>query len=388
MNEFEISIVGGGPAGLQAARTAAENGNSVVVYEKQKEIGLPLMCGEGLSEATLESFNLPINGDFFRRKVDKMRLITANGTSFYSSIKGVMIDRVKFDQHIASLAKEAGAEIKTGVKVNSVKTAEKSILEIQSSSGVEEKESEITILAEGPRARITRSLGFEAPRTYVNGFEYHLEGVNTDYLDFYFDLEEFPYGYIWVFPRGENKVNIGIVTSEKQIRAKLDHFMEEKGFTGKKLKTIAGVIPSSGPIPKAYGERLLIIGDAAGVTNPLFYGGIRIAMETARIAAQTAGEALKESDFSSSFLKKYERWRTEPYVHPVLTEIQSFMYGMGNKRFNQLSSILKNRDITAPGTVGYLRIAASLIRYPWILTSMRSMMRYLKAMRITRKWGY
>ncbi|MHA1912356.1 MAG: NAD(P)/FAD-dependent oxidoreductase [Candidatus Kariarchaeaceae archaeon] len=388
MKEFEISIVGGGPAGLQAARTAAKNGNSVVVYEKQQEIGIPLMCGEGVSEATLESFNLPINGDYFRKKIAQMRLFTANGTSFYCSIKGVMIDRVKFDQHLARLAKEAGAEIKTGVKVNNVRTTEKSVLEIQSSSGVEEKESEITILAEGPRARITRSLGFKAPRTYVNGYEYHLEGVSTDCLDFYFDLEEFPYGYIWVFPRGENKVNIGIVTSEKHIRAKLDRFMEEKGFTGKKLKTIAGVIPRSGPIPQTYGDRLLIAGDAAGVTNPLFYGGIRIAMETGRIAAQTAGEAIEAGEFSSSFLKKYERWRNELYVHPVLMKAQSFMYEMGNKRFNQLSGIVKNRDITTLGIGGYLKLAGSVFRYPWIITSLGSMMRLVKAMRISRKWGY
>ncbi|MCG3219250.1 MAG: NAD(P)/FAD-dependent oxidoreductase [Candidatus Heimdallarchaeota archaeon] len=388
MKEFEISIVGGGPAGLQAARTAAENGNSVVVYEKQQEIGIPLMCGEGISETTLEAFNLPIDGDYFRRKIDKMRLFTANGTSFYCSIKGLMIDRVKFDQHLASLAKEAGAEIKTGVKVNNVRTTEKSILEIQTSSGVEEKESEITILAEGPRARITRSLGFKAPRTYVNGYEYHLEGVSTDYLDFYFDLEEFPYGYIWVFPRGENKVNIGIVTSEKQIRAKLDNFMEEKGFIGKKLKTIAGVIPRSGPIPQTYGDRILIAGDAAGLTNPLFYGGIKIAMETGRIAAQTAGDAIQAGDLSSSFLKKYERWRNEPYVHPVLTKAQPFMYEMGNKRFNQLSGIIKNRDITALGVVGSMKVVTSFVRYPWILTSLGSIMRLIKAMRISRKWGY
>ena len=135
-------------------------------------------------------------------------------------------------------------------------------------------------------------MDFKPPDPLIFAFEYKVEGEWGEDLEFYFDAEKYPYGYIWIFPR-KNETNIGIVTTSNERKRRLDDFLKQKNITGKILKKIGGPIPMKGPIPNIHRDNVMIVGDAAGMVNPIFYGGIRIGMTSGEIAGKVVAAFLK-----------------------------------------------------------------------------------------------
>jgi digeranylgeranylglycerophospholipid reductase len=216
-------------------------------------------------------------------------------------------------------------------------------------------------------------------------------GVRSDSFDFYFIPELSPQGYLWVFPKGENFSDVGIATFATDSVERLNEFMERKGFRGEVMKRIAGVIPARGPLGKSYGDGVMVAGDAAGQTNPVFFGGIHTAMLCGKLAGQTASEALAAGDTSAAFLEKYEkRWRELPLGDSSLLKSAEVLYGLSDHQLNKLGGIFNGRDVTHLGTKGKLGILGKTL-YPnnWsLLPRLPDMLLLLKGLKITRSWGW
>ena len=84
-NDYDVVVVGAGPAGTSTARWAARNGASVLVVEKRQEIGSPVRCGEGISRAFLGSVDLELDSKSVAWEVEGARIISPNGTPFVLS---------------------------------------------------------------------------------------------------------------------------------------------------------------------------------------------------------------------------------------------------------------------------------------------------------------
>ncbi|HIH02128.1 TPA: NAD(P)/FAD-dependent oxidoreductase, partial [Thermoplasmata archaeon] len=117
MNDYDIVVVGAGPAGSSTARWAAKNGARVLMLEKRQEIGSPVRCGEGISRAWLDSVDLKLDSKSVACEVKGAKIISPNGTPFYLSEKmagnevGIVLDRVFFDKLLAKNAVKAGADL-------------------------------------------------------------------------------------------------------------------------------------------------------------------------------------------------------------------------------------------------------------------------------------
>jgi flavin-dependent dehydrogenase len=160
----------------------------------------------------------------------------------------------------------------------------------------------------------------------------YYEGVEGDSsrVDIFFDRRFFP-GYAWVFPLGEGRANVGLgavvdmnrrnqsnriklrecftewAESDPQARSRLSNAKLRGHIVGWPLNTYQ----ATGGAPRSYARRVLLIGDAASLVDPINGEGIHTALESARIAARIAGEALLAGDFSATFLSRYERrWRS------------------------------------------------------------------------------
>jgi digeranylgeranylglycerophospholipid reductase len=174
----------------------------------------------------------------------------------------------------------------------------------------------LVIAADGVESRVARWVGIDtalALKDVESCAQYLMEDIEVDAsrCDFYFGRQVAPGGYAWVFPKGQGRANVGVGISGQQAvkvsaREYLDQFVERAFPTGRKGSFVAGAVPVSQPLKRAYAAGLLVVGDAARQANPLSGGGIVAALEAGRLAAQVAIQALDENDLSEDSLARYQ----------------------------------------------------------------------------------
>ena len=112
--KYDIVVIGGGPAGSWTAKHAADGGASVLLVEKDREIGISVRCAEGISEMGLRNL-VDIRDHWIARIIKGFRLIAPDGTIIESNTegRGIILHRKIFDYDLADMASQAGADIMT-----------------------------------------------------------------------------------------------------------------------------------------------------------------------------------------------------------------------------------------------------------------------------------
>jgi digeranylgeranylglycerophospholipid reductase len=331
-------IVGAGPGGGNAALQCARKGLSTMIIEDHPAIGTPVHCGECISEIACENLNLDLPEDVISLRVHGIRVIFPDGTEKCLTEEGYVLEKHLFERWIADEAVEAGANLHLNHKLTSMERVEEDgqfVGWMCDGKGDEFPiRAKVVIDASGVAAVCSKivKLVDENPLNkmgeVVAGMQYEMLEVPTDgYLDFYIWPKYAEKGYLWMIPKCEGRANIGLVTEDRP-RAKkaLDEFIDITHF--KELEQVpppwkekgnpafGGTIPISGPFDNTHYDGLMLIGDAAGFTSPLFEGGSHLALKSAVYAADTAAAAIAEGDLSAQRLSAYSRlWKDEfpPY---------------------------------------------------------------------------
>ena len=128
--EWDVIIIGGGPAGSTAARYSAKEGVSVLVLDGKKEIGEPLQCGElipSVEELRRLCPDVPDMDDLFQtpdsaisRLSDKMHLVPPSGKPLKFDFDGYVLNRVAHDEFLVEMAKKSGATYMVDTRVERV----------------------------------------------------------------------------------------------------------------------------------------------------------------------------------------------------------------------------------------------------------------------------
>ena len=338
MRTCDALIVGAGPGGGNAALQCARKGLSTMIIEDHPAIGTPVHCGECISEIACENLNLDLPEDVISLRVHGIRVIFPDGTEKCLTEEGYVLEKHLFERWIADEAVEAGANLHLNHKLTSMERGEEDgqfAGWICDGKGDEFPiRAKVVIDASGVAAVCSKivKLVDENPLNkmgeVVAGMQYEMLEVPTDgYLDFYIWPKYAEKGYLWMIPKCEGRANVGLVTEDRP-RAKkaLDEFIDITHF--KELKQVpppwkekgnpafGGTIPISGPFDNTHYDGLMLIGDAAGFTSPLFEGGSHLALKSAVYAADTAAAAIAEGDLSAQRLSVYSRlWKDEfpPY---------------------------------------------------------------------------
>jgi len=326
----DVLVVGGGPAGSNAARYAAK-GADVLVIEKKKEIGSPVQCAEGVSEGLFQRLDMKQDKRFISSKIDFVKLISPNGTVIKldsGKIKymkgGMVLDREVFDKAIAKEAARNGADFLMKTRFISAKRTGKGVsVKAKHMNEDIQIDAKIVIGADGPPSIVARSLGMDTtvPLRYMeSGIQYLMTPMEVEpCIELFFGDCYAPGGYSWVFPKGDDQANVGlgILPSKAKNTAQyyLDKFVERPRFKKAKIVEVnAGAIPVNGPLKEPYMDNLLLVGDAGRFVNPITGGGIHTAIITGNLAGQLAVEAIAKEDYSAKFLKKYnDMWKPEIY---------------------------------------------------------------------------
>ncbi|MHA1707483.1 MAG: NAD(P)/FAD-dependent oxidoreductase [Candidatus Heimdallarchaeaceae archaeon] len=391
MVETEVAIVGAGPAGLQAAISLVEENIDVIVFEEHDIIGQPIQCGEGISYNALQDFNLINDMDkFVAKEFNDCYLFFPGSSLVKGDIHAFTIYRDRFDQYLANIASKNGARILTSSKVIKVhKKSDSFDIYIENFSEEKKFESKILILGEGVQAKISQTLGFSPPYPTIKAFEYKIEGEWSDSLEFYFDSMKFPNGYCWVFPK-KKETNIGIVTTSRNRKALLDNFLKEKGIDGKIIKKIGGQIPMKGPIKKLYGDRVLVVGDTAGMTNPIFYGGIRLGMTSGFIAAKVVARNLvRLKDRKKMNLEEYQKELNRySFMKNINLKGHHFLYSRTNSFLEKLGVTFNQQYINRIKAGDIIKILKKMLFKPEVYKNPLGLFYFYKSFKIARDWGF
>ena len=255
-NDYDIIVVGAGPAGSMAARFAAEHGVSVLMLEKDRDVGYPVRCGEAISKTGVEEFITPDN-KWITATIIKFSLNSPDGTEAVIEFEdaGYVLERRIFDYELAKTAASAGAEILTRTYVDGLLIEEGKVCGVKYEFRGEQKElrAKIVIGADGVESRVGRWAGlktFTDFRDMECCAQVTASNINVDdsTLYFYFGENYAPGGYFWVFPKGKNIANIGLgvsgmVGKKRSALSFLNNFMNNNYPQAPVLTSIAGGVP-------------------------------------------------------------------------------------------------------------------------------------------------
>lgn len=355
-NNYDIIIVGGGPAGTTAAKFAAKNGAKVILFERDKKIGTPVRCGEGVSERGLKGY-ININGPSVVNKLKKAEFISPNGTivGFESNLLGYILDRSIFDYELGLKAEKAGAEIQTESDVTELifENSKPVGVIVKSNGKVEKYFSKIIIGADGVESRVGRWAGLNT-MTKLDNMESALQIVvrnielNSSVCQFYFGKNVAPGGYFWVFPKSNNEANIGLAISGKNVRIKsaeyyLDLFMKNNYPNATWDKKIAGGVPCNPPLKRMTIDNVLVAGDAGHQVNPLTGAGIANALQAGKIAGELAAEAINNGGAYANYIKNYDRrWkRARGRIHKSATRLKNYVINLEDKQLDDMAKVVR-----------------------------------------------
>jgi digeranylgeranylglycerophospholipid reductase len=326
-SRYDVVVVGAGPGGALAAYTAAQAGLDVLLIEKRQEIGSPVRCAEGVGHDHLVQFIEP-DARWIAAEIRQVEITTrANGdtrTWRAGGGRGYILERRIFDRVLAERAAQAGATVRVKTSATGVIRENGRVRGVKIHDGTREQaiESHIVIAADGIEAQVGRWAGLDTQlplRDTMVCAQFLLAGIEIDpTCTYYIISEEFaPGGYVWIFPKGEGKANVGLgVQADLPRRTNpielLTRFVEtQPNLTrGHAVTLVVGNVPVALPPARLVGDGVMLVGDAARQVDPLTGGGIINAMMAGRLAAQVAVEAIAARDVSANFLARYaEAWR-------------------------------------------------------------------------------
>jgi digeranylgeranylglycerophospholipid reductase len=352
MNDsYDVIIVGGGPAGTTAARYAAMGGAKVLVLEKDREIGVPVRCGEAVDHEGLAPFIEP-DKKFVAAEIRNFKLIAPDGTAVKPNIEGVgyVLDRKVFDYELARIAADEGAEIVTKAYVDGIERNDSSVTGVTAQyHGRQLKlKSKVVIGADGVESRVGRWAGIDTTVS-MHDMESAAQvtaanvDVEQDTCYFYFGEKYAPGGYLWVFPKGNKTANIGLAVAADRSKQKhalkfLEEFMDEMFPHASVLTKLAGGVPCAETLDKITMPGLMLIGDAAHQVNPVSGGGIISGMIAGKMAGTVAARIVKENDMG--LLGDYEKeWQESLGTrHHRYYKIKKVIYKFRDSELNSIAA--------------------------------------------------
>jgi geranylgeranyl reductase family protein len=306
-------IVGGGPAGLYAGLRLARQGHAVDLFEEHPQVGMPVHCTGVLAPEAFVEFGL--RDDSVLNPLTTVRFVAPSGDVVEHSTaatEAVVIDRARFDQQLADQARQAGVRFHRG-RVTAFDVGGAGVTVTVEGSTVAARAG---VLACGANYSLQRRLGLGLPRLMLQTAQAEVPAGEIRPVEVHFGGEVAPGGFAWAVPvqRADRRfVRVGVMCDKNAgvyFRRMLQSVSGRWGIEPEGCVPRHKMLPLA-PIKSTYGDRLVVLGDAAGLVKPTTGGGIYYSLVSAELASQTVTDALHADDLSARRLASYEKaWRS------------------------------------------------------------------------------
>jgi len=400
--KYDVVVIGSGPAGSVTARFAAEKGAKVLVIERRAEVGVPVLCGEGVSRK-IDEWKMLEGKRWIAGKMDGARIYSPDKTCVTLEAEhagnetGYVIYRDIFDQELAKSAIKAGAEYMMNTKATGLIKDGDKLKGVKAQHFDEELEIECSIVvgADGVDSKVGHWAGIKTrldPKDLETCCQYTLTDLDVKdaYCEFYLGKEIAPGGYVWVFPKGKRIANVGIgilasLSEAGMAKKLLDNFIENdpRLNKGKSIRFLTGAVPVSNPV-ETVRDNIVLVGDAARHVDPITGGGITHCLEGGKIAGEIIAKAIKSKDFSKEFLSKYESKWKEAFGQKIKRNylVKELMLEMDDKTLNKLAHALKDVKFDEISTHGLVKEVAKHLP---ISTKLNALIKHRKEIKEIKK---
>jgi len=310
----DVLIVGGGPVGSYVAYKLAGMGYDVAVLEQRERLGGQVCCTGIISQACASSF--AIDSGVVLRWANSAKVFSPSGKLirlWRPENQVCIVDREALDVAMASRAKDAGADYVLNCPVREIEVRDDRV--ILKAVGHRQRlsfEARAVVIATGFGSRLADRLGLGKVSDFVTGAQAEVTTRDVDEVEVYFGREISPGFFAWLVPTTPSRALAGLL-SRRSPGLYLRRLISSLLAQGK-IVSADGELSyrsiSLKPLARTYGQRLIVVGDAAGQVKPTTGGGIYFGLLCADIAANNLHRALKRDDLSANSLASYEReWK-------------------------------------------------------------------------------
>ena len=367
---FDVVVVGGGPAGSSAAHMAAKSGCTVALIEKEKEIAQTVRTSGVTWISDIKKFGIP---EECYNPIKKFSFCSPKNSVKISGeiAKAAVLDVRKTYRFLANRAKTSGSELFTSTNVTEVLKDDtgKCTGVIAKSDGKQiQFNSKVVIDASGFVSVIAKELGYVTQwKKFGAGAEFEVKTEKLEHDNWWLMVgqEYSPAGYAWIFPTSKDTARIGVgigkPDSDVDPTVRLNELLEKKLGPIKDLGNIEkiefhyGLIPNDGLSRKTVYDNLILVGDSAGQANPLVLEGIRYAIRFGEVAGQVAADAIKNGDTTEVSLSPYEKeWKRaiESKINSA-GKVQNRWVGLTDDEWDKELSIIE--ELTADEFLDFIR---------------------------------
>ncbi len=322
--QYDVAVIGGGPAGSRTAALVARGGYTVLLLEKRERIGYPIRCAEAVGpRADVERY-LRLDQSLISSPVNGFLVRTPSGETLRADMEGIgfIVDRERFDRRLAEAAMEAGADVRCGHQALRLSKQRGAV------TGVEVKDlaagreyrarAAVVVGADGVEGLSLRWAGLDrsiSPGEILSCAQELIGGIDLPtgpLIEFHLGSRFAPGGYAWVFPKGKDEANVGVginplLSGGATARQYLDAFIADRCPGGERRRLVVGGCSVARGLPALATDGYVAVGEAAHQNNPFSGGGIINALEGADMAAAAITAALTAGDTSARALAPYTR---------------------------------------------------------------------------------
>ncbi len=318
---YDVIVIGGGPAGCETARLIAEKGYKVTVAEEHRKIGEPMQCAGLVSLRTLQAATIPagiiinqINGAFVHSPGGEV--LSIRDKEPYAFV----IDRPEFDRKLSEGARCAGAEILTGFRASVGEFfPDEASVKLKYCGGETTVKTRLLMGADGANSRVARRINAPGAEDVIRMYaaEVRLKCQEKDMVHIFLGREIAPGWFGWVIPVDEKHARVGVGVSGGDKHHPAFYFKRMVDaypgiFKGMNIVRGTGGAVPIGLLSRIYGERTMLVGDAACQTKPISGGGLYLGMLGAGLCAKVAVQGLFTGNLSAEFLSEYQwLWERE-----------------------------------------------------------------------------
>ena len=310
---YDAIVVGAGPIGSHIGGELARRGHKVAVLEQHAAIGKKGCCTGIVGQECVEAF--PVARQAVAREAKGARFFSPSGASFTlqkDSAQAYILDRQAFDEAMAANARTQGAEYLLSTKALGItNNRDAAQVEAESHGQASLFESKVVVVASGFGSGLPTGLGFGNVGSFVMGAQAEVE-TSVEGVEVYLGSQFAPGFFAWLVPTHKGRALAGLL-ARRDTKACMVTFLRHLKDQGKIASSRApirfGGIPLK-PLHHTSGNRVIVVGDAAGQVKPTTGGGIYYGLLCADIAVDVLDQATTANDCSARALSEYERrWK-------------------------------------------------------------------------------